>query len=100
MMSTHHAYNNLGLVYTDIRLFALAIDMFLAALEFSPGNPAFSNNLGYAYDMTDQFDEALAAFQDAIETEPTFVDAYYKHGKCLPPPRNVSGCHSKLRGCP
>ena len=45
-----HAYNNLGLVYIDLGLYVLAIDMFLAALEFGPGNPAFYNNLGYAYD--------------------------------------------------
>ena len=34
-----HAYNNLGLVYTDLRLYVLAIEMFQAALELSPGNP-------------------------------------------------------------
>ena len=28
-----HAYNNLGLVYIDLRLFLLAIEMFRTALE-------------------------------------------------------------------
>ena len=96
----YHAYNDLGLVYTDLRMFEHATDMFLAALELSPGNPAFYNNLGYAYDMTDQFEKALDAFQNAIETETHICRCLLQHGELLPPPRNVSGCYPKLRGCP
>ncbi|MDE0485125.1 MAG: tetratricopeptide repeat protein [Candidatus Poribacteria bacterium] len=72
-----HAYNNLGLVYVDLRLFILAINMFQAALEIAPENPAFYNNLGYAYDMSDRFDEALEAYRNALDSDPTFVDTYY-----------------------
>ena len=72
-----HAYNNLGLVYVDMRLFILAIEMFRGALEIAPENPAFYNNLGYAYDMSERFDEALQAYQNALDADSTFVDTYY-----------------------
>ena len=63
----------LGTYYLDIGKWAQAGEQYRRAVEQVPDNPRAHNNLGLVYRGLDKPDDAAAAFQKAIDLEPTFL---------------------------
>ena len=63
----------LGTYYLDNGKWAQAGEQYSRAVEQAPDNPRAHNNLGLVYRGLDKPDDAAAAFQKAIDLEPTFL---------------------------
>ena len=63
----------LGAHYLDSSKWAQAGEQFRRAVELVPDNPRAHNNLGLVYRGLGRLDESAAAFQKAIDLEPTFI---------------------------
>ena len=63
----------LGAHYLDTSKWVQAGDQFRRAVELVPDNPRAHNNLGLVYRGQGKLDEAAAAFQKAIDLDPTFL---------------------------
>jgi serine/threonine protein kinase/Tfp pilus assembly protein PilF len=63
----------LGEHYLEGGNWAQAGEQYRRAAELTPDNPRAHNNLGLAYRGLDRLDESAAAFQKAIDLEPTFL---------------------------
>ena len=59
-------HNELGLVYRDLEEFQLSLDHFKKALELRPEFPQAWNNMGTAYLLLHQWDQAINCFQMAV----------------------------------
>ena len=46
--------------------------------------------------MSDRFAEALEAYRNALDSDPTFVDTYYNLGDAFSQPRILYGSYSVL----
>ena len=57
------ALGNLGVVYSRMNRFGLAVETYQRALKVAPGEPSLMLNLGLAYLKQEQFAEALPLFQ-------------------------------------
>jgi Flp pilus assembly protein TadD len=55
-----------------------AVSEYSAAIELDPSNPAYYSNRGAALMMTNQFEEAIADCDKAIELKPSFLKAYLR----------------------
>lgn len=64
------AYNGLGIVYAMIGEHALAIELMTRAVQLAPMTSYLHNNLGYVYLRQSRFNEAVRAFQQAIDLDP------------------------------
>ncbi len=60
---------------------AAAAQAYAAALEIIPNNPQALTNLGLAYYQLQQYDEALAAYQRAVQAAPNDPIPYEKTGE-------------------
>jgi tetratricopeptide (TPR) repeat protein len=68
---THpHAQYNLGNVYMERGQYELAAEQFRRALEISPGNRAAFYQLAKALEYLGRVDEALEAYEQAVNTAP------------------------------
>jgi eukaryotic-like serine/threonine-protein kinase len=63
----------LGAHYLDGAKWAQAGEQFRHAVELVPDNPRAYNNLGLVYRGLGKLDDSAAAFQKAIDLEPTFI---------------------------
>jgi len=63
----------LGEHYLNGGKWALAGEQYRHAADLTPDNPRALNNLGLAYRGLDRLEESAAAFQKAIDLEPTFL---------------------------
>ena len=63
----------LGEHYLNGGKWAEAGEQYRHAAELTPDNPRAHNNLGLAYRGLDRLEESAAAFQKAIDLEPTFL---------------------------
>ncbi|MEO8520856.1 MAG: tetratricopeptide repeat protein, partial [Acidobacteriota bacterium] len=63
----------LGAHYLDGGKWAQAGEQFRHAVELVPDNPRAYNNLGLVYRGLGKLDDSAAAFQKAIDLEPTFI---------------------------
>jgi eukaryotic-like serine/threonine-protein kinase len=63
----------LGAHYLDGSHWAEAGEQFRRAVELVPDNPRAYNNLGLVYRGLGKLDDSAAAFQKAIDLEPTFI---------------------------
>ena len=63
----------LGEHYLDSGKWAQAGEQFRHAADLTPDNPRAHNNLGLVYRGLGKLDESAAAFQKAIDLEPTFI---------------------------
>lgn len=69
------AHQNLGVFALDRRDYAAAEKHYRAALDSEP-SAASENGLGFALSERGETEAAIAAFERAIEIDPTFVPAY------------------------
>jgi tetratricopeptide (TPR) repeat protein len=65
-----NAWNNLGLVYFQLRQNDLAISAFQKQLEVNPYDDYAWNNLGRVYWDERKYDDAVKAFNKQLETNP------------------------------
>jgi Flp pilus assembly protein TadD len=79
-------YNNLGLVYTDLREEAKAAAAFLKAIKLSPELHAAYNNLGYVYYKQGNYEKAIEMHQEAVSRSANNSSAY----------TNLGNAHFKL----
>ena len=63
----------LGEHYLDNGKWARAGEQYRHAAELTPDNPRAHNNLGLVYRGLDRLEQSAAAFQKAIDLEPTFL---------------------------
>ena len=66
-----------GLFFLNLGLLDKAGYEFEKAVEADPGNFAAYNNLGYVYNHLSKYDQAIAAYQEAIRLRPDFAIAQY-----------------------
>jgi tetratricopeptide (TPR) repeat protein len=77
-----YAKNQLGLIYTDMHLYDLAISEFEEILSVDPtNNTAVHNNLGYAYSLNGENENAFKEFSKTLEIDPCnpFATIHYKY---------------------
>jgi len=74
------AYNNLGLVYNDMKMFSKAILYYQKAIEIDPDYALAYNNLGNIYYYQKTYDTAIQDYQKAIQFDSTFTSPYYNLG--------------------
>lgn len=76
------AWENLGLTYQNIIPVASeaagwALTAYKSAVTLDPGNPILFVNIGSVFVSQQQYDNAIAAFQRAIQLNPSYANAYY-----------------------
>jgi tetratricopeptide (TPR) repeat protein len=81
--SSVDAYNLLGIVYTDEKDYAHAIDAFQDALKLAPSSTETHNNLGNLYVAEQKFDLAEKEFTKVLSMAPANRDANYNLGLVL-----------------
>jgi tetratricopeptide (TPR) repeat protein len=77
------ALHLLGVTYSQLRDYDLAIKYLKKAIYFDSNFPAAYNNLGIALCLQGQFDDAVTRFRKAIELNPNFAEAYDNLGNAL-----------------
>ncbi len=71
-------YYNLGLIfYYQENNYEKALIEFKKAYELSPDSTSFAVKVGMAYDKIQEQDQALKYYDEALEKNPTELDAYY-----------------------
>ena len=73
-------YNEIGLVYGEMKIYDQSITNFLKAVELSPQWSIPCSNLCYVYGKTKAFDKAKIYGQRAIEIDPDYSMAYNNLG--------------------
>ena len=63
----------LGEYYLDAGEWTKAGEQYRHAVELAPDNPSAHNNLGLVYRGLDRLEDSAAAFQKAIDLQPTFL---------------------------
>ncbi|MGD0570666.1 MAG: tetratricopeptide repeat protein [Candidatus Sulfotelmatobacter sp.] len=76
-------YNLLGIVYTDEKDYANALNAFQHALKLSPNSTKTHNNLGNLYVAQNKTDLAEKEFRTVLRLEPADRDANYNLGLLL-----------------
>ena len=69
----HH--NNIGVLFLEVEMPAVAYEYFSTAINLDPENPLPYKNRGLAYREMGEDDRALADFNTAIELEEAQLDA-------------------------
>lgn len=77
------AYNELGIIHTQLGRFAEAEQALSAAIEADPQYAAARNNLGVLYGKQGRNEDAEAQFRRAVEDDPGYVEALKNHGLTL-----------------
>jgi tetratricopeptide (TPR) repeat protein len=67
--------NNLGLLFLEMKRADEALPLFEKAVEIKEDVPAFHNNLGMALEHTGRFEDAAAAYANALNADPTYDKA-------------------------
>lgn len=81
--SSVDGYNLLGIVYTDEKDYANALQAFQQALKFGPNSTRALNNLGNLYVAQNKLDLAEKEFRKALRLEPGNRDGNYNLGLLL-----------------
>ncbi|MFC1624163.1 tetratricopeptide repeat protein [Candidatus Omnitrophota bacterium] len=68
------AYNNLGILYGDMKNFKKAISLFEKAVKLNPKNGEPHHNLGQAYSFIGNREKAIASYDRAVELYPDPLD--------------------------
>ena len=77
------AYNNLGIVFTNLKKKQEAIDCFFKAIKIDPKFTTAYFNLGNVFKSMEKHQEAVDQFKKAIEIEPDFALAKNNLGTTL-----------------
>jgi protein O-GlcNAc transferase len=76
------AYDGLGNCLQELGIFDRSITAHLRAVALSP-SPITWSNLGNAYKRSGNSDQAIAAYQSALQLQPDTPDAHNNLGVCL-----------------
>lgn len=74
------AYNNLGIIYSDMGEKRKGISYLEKAIELDPKNSKAYNNLGNVYSSIGKIDNAISLYKKAIEIDKTYTKAYFNLG--------------------
>lgn len=77
------AYNNLGLVLSELGRPDEAVLSYRRALELEPEFAEAVNNLGLAFYTKGEYEEAVTHFQEALRRRTNYGVAYFNLGKAL-----------------
>ena len=77
------AFNNLGIVLTDLRQFNEAVISCRRSLELKPNYARAHNNLGYALHELGQLNNAASSFRRALVFDPGYAKAHNNLGNAL-----------------
>ena len=69
-----------GHIYMNQELYTEAVQKFKEVLEKGYEDPLFYNNLGAAYEKSNDFYKALKCFKKAVELNPSYQSAYVNIG--------------------
>ena len=73
-------YDQLGRMYYDLGQYTESIEAFRLEIKLQPSSVAY-HFLGNCYYFTEKFDDAVAAYQEAIRLTPNYEEAYIELGK-------------------
>ena len=73
------AYGVLGLLYAGAKN-DLAIEYYSSALNLNPSDTIVMYNLGYYYQQTERYDEAMIEYSKIIELFPNHYDSHFNIG--------------------
>ena len=76
-------YHTLGDTYAQMGNLDLTLEQYVAATKVDPKSPAAFNKLGLAYVERERWQEASAAFANAVEADSGFAESYYHLGTSL-----------------
>ncbi|MFU8802874.1 MAG: tetratricopeptide repeat protein [Bradymonadaceae bacterium] len=74
---------NLGAAYTFLNEHELAQATLLKAVELRPEDPRPRLSLALLLQVSDQIDEAIAAYEDIHQMDPDYAPAYFNRGSLL-----------------
>lgn len=74
------AYYNMGIIYSKIRQYRKAINLYKIALEKNPNKDAAFNNMGVSYAMINQYEKSMESYKKAIEINSKNYDAHNNMG--------------------
>lgn len=77
------AYNNLGLVLSEIEENALAVENFKKACELDPKFVEPYHNLGLLHFKKGEYEDAISLFEEALKKSPKYTAAYTNLGNAL-----------------
>ncbi len=77
------AFNNLGVVLTDLGQFNEAVISCRRALELKPDDARAYNNLGNALHYLGQLNDAVVSYRRALELKPDYAKAHNNLGNVL-----------------
>jgi len=97
------SFENLGMIYRDLRVFAqgaeqFAIDSFQKAAELEPTNPVFPTESGKILLNEGKTDEAKKAIENTLELKPDYLDAQIQSALVSEAEGNFQDAISKLEG--
>ena len=72
-----------------------ALKHFKKAAEFSPGDPEFVNNTGYAYELLEAYETAMEWYFKTLASDPSRAVAWYNLGCC----KAIKGKKEEATGC-
>ncbi len=75
------AFYNIGVIYSDMKMFDEAIKAYAAALKVNPESAPAYNNLGLIYEKMLKLDEAEAFYRRSITSDRLYVRAYNNLGE-------------------
>ena len=81
--SSVEAYNLLGIIYSDQKDYARALEAFQRALRLSPNSARTRNNLGNLYVSQERLDLAEKEYREVLRLAPANADANYNLGVVL-----------------
>lgn len=93
------ANNLLAVLYCQRRQFDQVVTYARIVLSVRDTIPEYHNNLGLALKGLERFDEAAAAFGQAIERAPQYADALYNLGMIELDRRNYEAALMHLEAC-
>ena len=70
----------LGLVHHQLNENVKAINFICKAINFSPENPWYFNDLGLVFKSSGQLEKAIRCFEKAVSLHPSFAEAYANMG--------------------
>lgn len=81
--SSVEGYNLLGIIDTDLKDYANALEAYQHALRLDPKSARTRNNLGNLYIAQEKLDLAEKEFRTALQLDPSNSDAHYNLGLLL-----------------
>ena len=68
-------YNNMGIIYKELKKYDRAIEEFLRAVYLNPNYAKPYNNIGVVYYAKEEFSSTIRNYQKAIKIDPQNLEA-------------------------